>query len=115
MQTKHPAAAFFKSNAYNAFDDDGNLVVEGESVYAYLDTKAKPAVDRTIDAYTEALKAGSPEVDAPREELEVLVSMLIVKDNSFHEEAVERFKTVHGLDDLLARQGVVKLAADRTS
>ena len=117
VQIKHPAAIFFKLDAYNVFDDDGNLIAEGESVYAWLDTKAKQAVDRTIDAYADALETGSGEVNAPRIELEVLANMLIVKDINFHEEALDRYKAVSDhegrrRDDQLAQVAVVKDAAD---
>ena len=117
VQTKHPAAVFFKLDAYNVFDDQENLVAEAESVYAWLDTKAKQAVDRTIAAYTDALKTESREVNGPRSELEVLVNMLIVKDSSFHEEAEDRYKTGgdhegRHRDDQLAQVAVVKDAAD---
>ena len=117
VQIKHPAAVFFKLDAYNVFDDQENLVAEAESVYAWLDTKAKQAVDRTIAAYTDALRTESREVNGPRSELEVLVNMLIVKDSSFHEEAGDRYKAGgdhegHSLDDQLARVAVVKHSAD---
>ena len=117
VQIKHPAAIFFKLDAYNVFDDDGNLITDGESVYAWLDSKAKQAVDRTIDAYSDALRTGSREVNAPRSELEVLTNMLVVKDISFHEEAVDRYKAggdhqSRRRDDQLARVAVVKNATD---
>ena len=117
VQKKHPAAIFFKVNAYNVFDDNGNLAAETESVYAWLDTKAKAAVDRTINAYTDALTTERREVNAPRRELEVLANMLIVKDISFHDEAIERHKATtdhegREPDDQLARLAVVTNAAN---
>ena len=117
VQIKHPAAVFFELDAYNVFDDQENLVAEAESVYAWLDTKAKQAVDRTVAAYNDAARTESREVNAPRSELEVLVNMLIVKDIGFQEEAGDRYKAGgdhegHSLDDQLARVAVVKHSAE---
>ena len=117
VQSRHPAAVFFKLDAYNVFDQHGNLVAESESVYAYLDMETKGAADRTLAAYAEAARTNSREVNAARAELEVLVSMLLIRETSFQIEATELYKTNNDhkapeAHDQLARVAIIKHGAD---
>ena len=117
VQQKHPAAVFYQRDAYNATDNNGDLIAESESVYAVLDGKAKTAVDETVHAYVTASRRGCREIQVPRGELEVLVNGLLVRNARFHEEAVERYgrtKDDEGrrLESRLARVAVVKHAAE---
>ena len=117
MQRKHPAAIFYQRDVYNVTDSNGNLMAESESVYAWLDRRARSAVDETVHAYVTASKRGCREIQVPRMELEIFVNGLLVRNTGFHEEAVERYRTTKNDDGLrleghLARVAVVKNAAD---
>ena len=114
---KHPAAIFYERDAYNAFDSDGNLMVESETVFAYLDGKACQDVAETVRAYEIAAKMGCRDFRVPRMGLEVLVTGLITRGTGFREEGVERYRKKRDdegrrLGDYLARATVVKHLAD---
>ena len=117
VQRKHPAAIFYQRDVYNATDSGGNLMAESESVYAWLDRRARSAVDETVHAYVTASKRGCREIQVPRMALEVLVNGLLIRNAGFHEEMVERYRTTKNdegrrLEGHLARVAVVKHAAD---
>ena len=117
VQRKHPAAVFYQRDAYNATDNNGNLMAESETVYAWLDGRARPAVEETVHAYVAASRRGCREIQVPRMELEVLVNGLLVRNAQFHDDAVERCgRTINDegrrVEDRLARVAVVKQAAE---
>ena len=117
VQRKHPAAVFYQRDAYNATDSNGNLIAESESVYAWLDGRARSAVDETVHAYVTASKIGCREIRVPRMELEILINGLLVRNTGFHEEGLERYRRTKDhegrrLEGDLARVAVLKHAAD---
>ena len=116
VQRQHPAAVFYQRDAYNVTDSNGNLIAESESVYAWLDKRARSAVDETVHAYVTASKKGYREIQVPRIELEVLVNGLIVRNAGFHKEMVDWYRRTNDnkgrrLQDHLARVAVVEDAA----